>query len=494
MKADLKSELTKIAKHAPVYSLGTILSQLAGFLLIPVYTRFLTTAEYGILHLVVLTSDIISIILAIKVSESIIRFYNEPEDLQERKVVVSTCLINVGSIAGLMLIPFILCGNLLAKYILADATLGYLIRISFVSMWFNLLVQISFAYIQIKEKSLLFIILSLTRLFVAISLNVYFVVIIKLGVLGIILSTLITAVLYTVITAPFLIREIGLKYSWLWTRKILRYALPFIPSTLANRSAHSSDRYFLRFYLSLSDVGIYSLGYRLGSLIHNIFNVSLFRILNVRIFAIHKAENSPEIIARIATYSTIFLIFIGLGLSLFAKDIVMIMTPEAYWSASQIIPAIVLCYIIFSSESFAVQALLISGKTERISYVNLIGGALNLVLNFILIPAFGIYGAVMSTFVGFVFKVTGIYLFGRKLFPIPFEWKRLLSIFVTAIVLFGVGRAVSDFNMHLRILANTILLLAFLPLLWVAGIFEDEEKTEIKKLFDAKIMASLKRA
>jgi O-antigen/teichoic acid export membrane protein len=421
------------------------------------------------------------------------RFYFETEDPGQRQVVAITCLINAACVCAFGVLPFIVAGDLAAGIILGDESLGNLMRLSVAAIWFDVLIGVCIAHLQVRERSVTVGMVSLCRLIIALFLNIYFVVVVEIGVLGIVLSTLITSIGFALFMTPLLVKKTGLKYSWFWTKKMLRYALPFIPSTLANRAAHSSDRYFLRYYLSISDVGIYSLGYRLGSVVHNIFNVSLFRILNVRIFAVHKADNAPEIIARLATYSIGVLAFIGLGLSLFGRDIVMIMTPEPYWGASKIIPAIVLCYIIFSFESFAVQPLLISGKTERISYINLAGGAVNIAGNFILIPIFGMYGAVLSTFIAFALKVIGLYVVGRKVFQIPYEWKRLANILLVAGGLFLAGMFCGDVDVYLRTLVNGLLILGFFPVLWICGTFYSSEKIKIAKLVQTGIWGLVKR-
>ena len=486
MKTDIKNEIKKVLKHAPVYGLGAILSQLVGFLLIPVYTRFLTTADYGVLNLVVLTADVIGIVASLKAGDTMIRFYYESRDVRQRNLVVSTIIFNIIFFGMLILLPLYLLSNYFSQVILNDSDFGYLFQMAFTSMMLNMLFSIAMTYIQIQEKSIKFVTLSLTKLLMAVSLNIYFVVVLKIGVFGIVLSTLITSIIFTLITIPLLIKKVGFKFSLYWTKQLLRFGLPFIPSTLANKASHASDRYFLKFYLTMSQVGIYSLGYRLGAVIHNIFNVSLFRVLNVRIMAIHKEDNAPQVIAKLASYSLMFLCFLGLGISIFSKDIVMLMTPETYWDAAKIIPPITLCYIIFASESFAIIPIIISKKTERLSAVNLICGLLNIGLNFIFIPRFGINGAVLVTLITFSLKIVSIYFVGAKLYPIPFQWMRLMNIIIISVCLYLVSIFFAEFSVCLRFFSKMTLCFLFIPLLWMCGIVNNEEKTEIKQMYAIK--------
>jgi len=484
MKSNLKDELKKTLRHSAVYGLGSILSQLVGFLLIPIYTHFINPSEYGVLQLVLLTTNIIGIAVGLKITSGVFRFYFETDDVNERKIVISTAIIGIGVISGTILIPFVLGGNWLSGIILGNKNLGYLMKISFLALWFGLLLELVFAYIQIRERSGLFTTLSLARLITALSLNIYFVVVMKIGVLGIVLSTLINNVVYSAVGVPFLVRKIGVRFSWKWTKLMLRYGLPFFPATLGNIATHSSDRYFLRFYLSLADTGIYSLGYRMGSSIHNLFTVAFSRIWNVRKFALYKSDNALEIYAKMCTYFMGFLIFVALGMSLFAKDIVMIITPSDYWGASKIIPAVILCYLIFSFEDFVTLGILIAKKTERITLINLTGAALNIGFNFLLIPPLGLYGAVVSTFLTFFYKICGLQALSRKLLPIPFEWDRLFPMLIIAIFLFFISKTLFEVNMLARFVLNTMVWFSFPLLVWVIGLVRDQEKQEFKKIID----------
>lgn len=492
MTTTLKSELKQVVKHVPVYTLGSVLSQLVGFLLLPIYTRYLTPADYGTLQLVVLTGDIISIVAGAKASEALMRFYFEPKTEEGRNTVASTCFITVAVLAACCLFPVAFVSNYLAEIILHNRDLGHLITLSLLTVFLNLLMGLVSGYIQIQNKSTLFLFVSLGKLLLNVTLNIYFVTIVHLGVLGVVLGTLISTALFSIFGVLYTLKIVGLNFSPFWSKKLFRYSLPLIPSTLANRMAHSSDRYFLNYYLSLSDVGIYSLAYRFGSLIHNVFNVALFRLLNVRIMAIYKEKDAPVIIARMATYSLFSLLFIGLGLSLFAKDLIMVMTEESYWHAADLMPAIVVCYIIFSLESFFVAPILFAQKTAKLAYANVLAGAINIGLNFVLIPRYGVNGAIMATFISFLQKIISIYFFGRKLYHIPYEWNKFAKLTALAITLYAAGYATVNFMLPIRLLSNLLLLLSFIWLLWIGKVLSEEEKEAVAVVWRTKIFSKFR--
>lgn len=182
----------------------------------------------------------------------------------------------------------------------------------------------------------------------------------------------------------------------------------------------------------------------------------------------------------------LFLTFIGLGISLFAYDIIVVMTPESYWRAAKIIPAIVVCYVIFASEAFAVLPILISGKTERLSYVNIIVGGVNICLNFWLIPTCGVNGAIWSTIISFVLKLVGIYCLGRRLYVIPYEWRRILISTVIAILVYYLGTFVQGSSWLVRVPGNFMLCLLFIGLIWVGVLDKKAEKTVVIRFLKEK--------
>jgi O-antigen/teichoic acid export membrane protein len=103
---------------------------------------------------------------------------------------------------------------------------------------------------------------------------------------------------------------------------MLRFSLPLLPASLANMVVHASDRYFVREFISLSETGIYTLGYKIGNSIHSLFYVSFSQIWNARRYAIEQDPGAGLIYAKICTYFTVLMSFVGLGLSLFSQEII----------------------------------------------------------------------------------------------------------------------------------------------------------------------------
>ncbi len=218
MSLKIKNEAKLLAKHSTIFGVGNFLNKTIAFLLLPIYTRYLTPNEYGIKALVGLTADVIGILLAIAISSAVYRFYFEYDDIYTRNQVISSAIIAIGFIGILALIPLALATKTMALYILDSSDLYYFFLVAFASMWFQSLNGIGYSYLRANQKSLKFVTLSFVKLIFGILLNIYFVCILKIGVLGVLIATLITSImLFSVFVVPLLFK-IGLNFS----REILK--------------------------------------------------------------------------------------------------------------------------------------------------------------------------------------------------------------------------------------------------------------------------------
>lgn len=489
----MSSEIKKLVKHSAVYSIGTLLSKIIGFLMIPVYTRFLMPEDYGIIELLALTTDVIGMVLAVGIGDAIYRFYFDSEDDEVRKQIVSTALLTFGVIGftGLLLISTF--SNPLSLLIIGSEKYSSYFLITFTTLWFNTLFEIGSTYLIIKQKPFIFISFSIGRLIVALSLNILFVVYYNMKVLGIVLSSLFTAIVGAVALLSIIIPQIGLSFSYKECKKMLVYGLPLIPSRLASFVVNVSDRYFLNYFSSLSDVGIYSLGYKFGLIGHYFVTSPFFQAWAPRRFEIFKQENAREVFSKVLTYFILISTFFGLVIALFSKDAIELVATPAFYDAYKVVPIIVLCYLILSLQYHFEIGILIHKKTKLIMYINLTVGILNLLLNFILIKRFHIWGAALATLFCMLFKVALTYKVSSKLYPIPFEFDRVAKIFITAFVLYLTGTFITTGYFLSSALLKSIILLGFPLLLYLMDFFTYKEKTYCKDMIKTYVPALNRR-
>lgn len=476
----IAKEIKQLGKHTMTYGLGNILSRIIGFLLIPLYTHYLTPSDYGVLQLVGLTAEVVGIILNLGIGEAIYRFYYNSRDAAHGNLVVSTAWYSITFIAVPILALLCLVSWDIASWLLEETSQGVYILIALSTLWFNMQVSLTYHYLRVRERSTTYLAVSLAKLIVALFLNILLVVGLNMGLLGIFLSGLITAILFAVLSVPLVLYKVGLRFSWLIARQMIRYTLPIIPSNLANLAMHASDRYFIRAYFSLADAGIYTLGYRLGNVVHYLATTPFMQIWAPRRFVLHNNGAPPQSFSVIATYFVFAITFVALGISIFIHDVIRLISPCEYWYAAQLTPAVTLCYILFAFTHHLGFGILVAKRTEYWAYIKLYVGFINFLLNFILIPLYGPWGAVGATFFTFVTELVLLYRIAIPLFPIPFEWLRISGCICTAIGLYVVSRIIHPTSVWLSLCWDTCVVCSYFPALWLL-ILTPGEKTHFTK-------------
>lgn len=476
-------------RHSLVYGFGNLLNYIAAFLLLPVYTRYLTPTDYGIKELVGLSTDVTGILLATGISSAMYRFYFEYDDVKDRNEVISTTIIFLGLFGGLMVFLLHFATPVMADYILDSTRLSTYFSISFTSMWFQMLVQVGYDYLRANQRSLTFISLSFSKLILSIGLNVYFVIFKSMGVMGILVSTLITAVLMSLIlTFPLLIR-VGFRFSLSKAKEMLKFGLPMVPSQLGAFVVHLSDRFFLKAFTSIADTGIYSLGYRFGTIPNNFVSGPFNQVWLPRRLELYKKPNSERIFGQVFTYFLFAMFFAGLGISILTKDVLRIISAREYWEAYRIVPIIVLATTVFSLHYHFNIGIMITKKTKYLAYINFSNGCLILILNYFMIKPFGVYGAAYATLIAFIYKVTLTYYFSNKYYKIYFELLRIAKLTGVAAFLFGVSTLVDFNSIIMDISIKSLLLLSFPLMLYSIGFLHPQEKEYILNLLRPGIVA-----
>lgn len=484
MNLSVKKESKLLLKHSMIYGLGTMMTNLAAFLLLPVYTRYLNTSEYGVKELVGLSTQIISILVATTISSAMYRFYFEYEKEKERNEVISTSYIAIG-IAGMVILgTLIILSRKISALVMSTEDYYIYFGLSFASLWFQTIINISYNYLKVQKKSLLFIVVNISKLLMAIGLNIYLIVFLHYGLLGIFLSTLFTSVTFSVLLGIPILHKTGLSFSFSKFKEMLKYGLPMIPSQLGAFIVHLSDRFFIKSFASLSETGIYALGYRFGAIPSNFISSPFNQIWQPRRFELYKQEGSEKIFGKIFTYFLFLMLFAGLFVAGLTKDILMIMAKPEFWPAYKIVPIIVLATTIFSMHYHLNMGILISKKTKYLAYVNFSNGLLVLVLNYILIKHYGMWGAAITTLIAFIYKVSLIYYFSSKFYKIYFELLRIVKIVLVFIVLYFVTLLVHSESIFYSLIIKSLIILTFPIVLYVIGFFSSEEKKSMVQFFN----------
>ena len=420
-----------LVKHSSIYGIGQIVSRFASVLLLPLYTRCLSTSDYGCVAILDLTAGILAILIGGGVAQAVVRFHFEDQTENAERRAWWTGFSWVVVCASLIVTPMILCRGLLAELTLdpsvGDGAFFYLLAVS--TLWCNTIASLVETWLRVRKWSGVFVVVSFGRLLLNIGLNVWFQVGLDMGVEGLLIGNLIAAALNMLVLVSIFAKTLrGFLFDSALLRRLLGFGSPLIVTALLSLLMHEADRYFLKHYAGLSEVGVYSLAYKIGQAVNMLFLIPFSAIWNVVMYEMADEPEPQKNYARVYEYFTYALLILTLAASLFAYPLLPLLTPGEYSQAVDLIPIILLAYMLYAMhQQFSVPALL-AKRTAALIPVSIAGVVVNVVLNLLLVPRFGAAGAAWSSVATYgTFSFVGLYRY-RSFDRYPYPFARLLGV------------------------------------------------------------------
>ena len=484
-------DIKSVAKHFMIYGMGSILGRIAGFILLPLYTHYLSTSEYGTLELLELTTYIVGMFMAAGISHSLLRFYYDTDVPEEKDIVASTALISIWVFSTLGFIILALTSNTISNLVFSSNDYTELFRLVFLGMMFSLIGEIPLSLFRAQQKSTLYTVISLIKLIINLCLNIVLIVKYDMGIRGIIISSLTTHALTCIVFSIYTIKKTGLHFSYPKFKEMLIYGLPLIPEGVGQFVLIFVDRFILQRFTTLSNVGIYSLGYKFGMIISPMITDPFLSIWRPKMFELANKENAKNFFETMFTYFIFIQIYFGLSISVLIIDALKIISNPEYYSAYKIVPFISFSYILSGAYYFMQMGLLLKKKTKHFTYIVLVIAAINTGLNFLLIPIIGIWGAVFSTTISYLLLVIFIYVISSKIYYLKYQYLRIFKLFAAAAIIYLLAYYIKIDSLVVSVSIKILLLVSYPFILYIMGFYISEEINKLKVIY-SKIILTIK--
>lgn len=413
-----------LGKQSLIYGFGHIISRIITFLLLPLYTNVFTPEKYGVVSLAYAFIGFTSMLYRYGTDTALMKFYSQEEN--DKSTYLTTILI-LQVASGIVFSGFlILFSNHLSPILLGTNDSLILIIIAGILICDTLWTLASIV-LRSEERPFSFVGLNLINVIGTLILNVYFVVILKLGIRGVLFSNLIVSFSLVLVVTPFFYSRFS--FSSITTKiakKVLWFALPFLPAGIFTMILELSNRYFLKWLTDTATVGIYSAGYKLG----------MFGLLMVMGFNMGwtpyflKQRDNPEaksLFARVAKYFLGLQGFISILLILWIDTLIRssffgisFFGPE-FWNSTQIMPVILLGYMFFALYVLQHPSIYHTDKTKWVAMFRGVGAIVAIALNLILIPIFGLMGSAWASVIAYACMALSIYIKTRGIYKIPYS-------------------------------------------------------------------------
>lgn len=435
--------MSQLIKNSFFYTLGNILPKVASFFLLPLYTSFLSSEEYGIVNSLLALNGVLVIFFTFSLSRSIFRLiydYNEKEQEEFLGTLAVTIFLLASLATGLLFL-----GSPLVSLIYTSISFYPFYALAIGASFFSVFSNIPLAYLQVKEKAKYYVSLSLIH-FIVVNLAItIFVVVFDSGAIGYLQGYLLGEVVMAFVYIGVSLRFIRLTLKLEYIKVALAFSLPMIPANLSAWVMNLSDRVFLEKFTDLQSVGIYSLGYKIAGLVL-IFSMAFKKAFDPYFFKLVNQSSDKDIVNnKVTQLSTMFMvvvIFGGFVVSILGEDVISLLFPAEYNRAHIIIPIVSLGFVASQMSAFYNLSFYQEKNTKIVMYISIFSAGVNLLLNYVLITRFGIIGAAWSTFITYIFDISVKVILSRKFYPIKMK---LWFIMVFSIVLSGVFILSSSF-------------------------------------------------
>lgn len=471
------SEVGKTAAHAMIYAVGVILERAASFVMLPIYTSYLSPKDYGTIELLMMTTDVFALVAGLGISMGIFRFYYQKEDALWRREVVSTAVtLLLGFYLAAGLVGWALSSRLAGLVLGPGETNTYYFQLSFVSFFLQSFVLLPLVFIRAQQKPKLFVAVSVFKLVMQLTLNVVLIVFLDYRVLGVIYSAIITSFTVGLGLVVYTYKEVGFRFTRSTARALLVYGAPFLFANLGDFVLTFSDRYFLTVYTDLSTVGVYSLGYKIGFVLWAIAAQPINNTWGPRRFEIAEHDDAGQINKKIFLLYNFVLISVGLWFSLFSLDLFRIMSNSEFHAAYKIVPLVVTAYLIQAWTSFGNFGIHYSGHTKYIAIATVTSAMFIIAASFLLIPRFGGYGAATATILAFGVRFVMIWIKAQSFYRLELPWGRVALMICAAGGAYLLSRLLGHHDIIVSVAINGGCFGVYLALLYALPVFAPREK------------------
>ena len=483
----LFGQLLQLSRESVIYGLSSAASQIVGFFLIPLYTHYLTTDQYGVLEILNTTLPLLAIIFTMGLTAALFRTYFKYQDDASRRKVASTILVFLTVTSALLTGLLLLLAGHFSTLIFHSSDYAMDFRLVFLTLFFNTGSAIAFSVFRARRQPTRYALASIAQFLISITLNIVFVIGLHTGIRGILEGNLIaSALVYLPLTAN-LVKQCGLRLSTLDLKEMLAFGLPLVPAALGGWILVMADRYFLQFLSTPDQVGLYSLGYKFGLVIQAMVVGPIQLAWLPFLFSAAKGKESGRMYSRIFTYYILVILPIALAISVLSREVLAIMAEPSYYDAYKVIPMITLSYVLYGCFYMLPVGINLEAKTKYLAL--LVGGAaiLNLGLNYALVPGHGMMGSAVATLICYALLPVGAYFISRRYLRVDYEWIRITKIIVAAAVIYAAslfaGRSYPLVHSHVTVGAFKLLILLTFPgLLYLLGFYRREEISKAREL------------
>jgi len=465
--------------------------------LVPVYSRKLPAGAFGVLSLLTVTLTLVTIFLKFGLNHAFFRHYYETDELEHRRKIVGSTLVFLLVSSGVAtVILWMLAPQVTAILFKGDQSRANLVQLVFLISFFEVISLVPDSILRAKFKSAQYSTLNIIAFLFQLVVIVYLVLAVGANVGNVLIGRLIGAAFESLLFYAMVFRDLSLKFSF----RELAFGTPLIFGQVSFHLFMMIDRFFLERFATERDLGAYAMATTLVSVVTVLVTVPFSQVWTVMRFSVMNEEGATEYYSRVLTYILFVSMFFALCVSAVAGDGLTLFSLRGYWSAATIIPLLGLATVLDCASRVLNVGITLKKRTIFAPIVIVAALAVNVGLNFWLIPRYGIMGATVSTLISYAVFCGLRFWASNMFFKVRYEWSRVFTILAVGSAMIGAfylidtlrGESPSDARLVLTVAIKASLALSFPLVLLALRFFHERELNRVREIWQ-KLAATIRR-
>jgi O-antigen/teichoic acid export membrane protein len=431
---DIKEKIIPVIKQSAIYSLRSFIGPFTSIFMAPIYTRIFVPDDYGVINLIQIVIFFMTPLLILGTDNATGRYYNDPESEQDRELTASTSMLFRAVMVFSGFLVFVLFSKQISLLLFKTSIYTKCLIIAVAAVPFQQCAGLCLLLLRFNFRAFTFVIFSLARLFATLSLTILFVVLLRWGIMGIFEAALLISILFFLIIVFTTKGYFSFKFSIKRLRELLKYGIPLVPYSFTVYLIYNCDRYFLSYFCTLKDVGLYGIGSQIAGILMMLFT-GFGLAWSPFFFSTYKEDNIKPVYSKVMDYLISATFFLIICASLFAAEVLIILTTPQYYEAHIVVPILALFFAFYHLGLYMSFGIHIAKKTIHFTWVGAVTAAVNMGLNFLLVPSYGMIGAAIATLACSIVWCVLLVFVSQKYYYINYNLSSFLKILAASSII-----------------------------------------------------------
>jgi O-antigen/teichoic acid export membrane protein len=469
-------------KDTIIYGLGNVAVKLVGFLLIPLFTdaKYFPIDQFGVYGILEISALVLTAVMASALPQSLTRWFWDKDYKENQKGIFFmsfTTQIIVSFLFCLLLIP--LSGKL-SLLLFSKPDWSKVISFVVIGSAIQALNNIVNTLMRLQSRSILYTITNFAKLTIVLTLTLYFIVSKKMGLEGIYLAQIIGNGILVLVLLGYTIKNSRLFFDKTIFMAMNAYGFPLLLANISTVLLNVVDRYSLNSLDILKSVALYTLAFKITSVLKLVIVDSMKLAIAPMMFKKLNTPGDKRFYTKVLTYSSFVLMFAIIAVSLFSFELTKVMAKsKEFWDAVVIIPILAMSVFFVNLKDITGYGMVFAKKSRMIGLIVFLSTVTGLIFNILFIPLWGITGSAIATLLAQIFYFLLCYYFSQKVFYIPYEMKKIMTLLLCGIIISFSSFFVNEIGLLPRIILKTSLFLSYPFVLYLFKFYEPEEINSI---------------